>query len=67
MVVICGGNHVPAVVLEDEAMIKILIFGLMIFVVLMVWACCIVAGQADDREERWFERRAEHDPQHNTR
>lgn len=38
-------------------MIKILIFGLMVFVVLMVWAACIVAGETDRREERWFERR----------
>ena len=42
-------------------MIKILIFGLMVFVVLMVWACCIIAGEADRREERWFDGR--HDKQ----
>lgn len=38
-------------------MIKILILGLMVFTVLMVWAACIIAGEADDREERWFEKR----------
>ena len=38
-------------------MIKILILGLMVLVVLMVWAACIVAGEADDREERWFDGR----------
>lgn len=40
-------------------MMKILIFGLMVFVVLMVWAVCIVAGEADDREERWFDGRSD--------
>ena len=42
-------------------MVKILILGLMVFVVLMIWAACIVAGEADDREERWFDGR--HDKQ----
>ena len=41
-------------------MIKILIFGLMIFVVLMVWACCIIAGEADRREEKFWEEKDEH-------
>lgn len=40
-------------------MIKILIFGVMIFVVLLVWASCIVAGRADDREERWKDERSD--------
>ena len=40
-------------------MIKILIFVLMVFVVLMIWAACIVAGEADDREERWFDGRSD--------
>ena len=38
-------------------MIKILIFGLMVFVVLMVWAACIVGGEADDREEEMLRRK----------
>ena len=38
-------------------MVKILVLGLMVFTVLMVWAACIVAGEADDREERWFDGR----------
>lgn len=42
-------------------MIKILIFGLMVFAVLSAWAACIVAGQADNREERCFDGR--HDKQ----
>lgn len=42
-------------------MVKILIFGLMVFIVLLVWAACIVGGEADDREERWFDGR--HDKQ----
>ena len=39
----------------QNEMIKILIFGLMVFVVLMVWACCIVAGEADRREGNFWE------------
>lgn len=38
-------------------MVKILIFGLMVFIVLLVWAACIVAGQADNREEQWFKKK----------
>ena len=38
-------------------MIKILIFGVMVFVVLSVWAACIVAGQADDREEEMLRKK----------
>ena len=41
-------------------MIKILIFGLMVFVVLMVWAACIVAGESDRREEKLLEGKDEH-------
>ena len=35
-------------------MVKILVLSLMVFAVLSAWAACIVAGEADDREERWF-------------
>ena len=38
-------------------MVKILVLGLMMFAVLSAWAACIVAGEADDREERWFDGR----------
>jgi hypothetical protein len=38
-------------------MVKILVLSLMVFAVLSAWAACIVAGQADDREERWFDGR----------
>lgn len=40
-------------------MVKILILGLMVFAVLSAWAACIVAGEADDREERWFDGRSD--------
>jgi hypothetical protein len=42
-------------------MVKILVLSLMVFAVLSAWAACIVAGEADDREERWFDGR--HDKQ----
>ena len=35
-------------------MVKIPVLSLMVFAVLSAWAACIVAGEADDREERWF-------------
>lgn len=38
-------------------MVKILVLSLMVFVVLSAWAACIVAGETDDREERWFDGR----------
>ena len=38
-------------------MVKILVLSLMVFAVLSAWAACIVAGEADDREERWFDGR----------
>ena len=44
----------------QNEMIKILIFGLMVFVVLMVWAACIVAGESDRREEKLLEGKDEH-------
>ena len=40
-------------------MVKILVLGLMVFAVLSAWAACIVGGEADDREERWFDGRKE--------
>ena len=36
-------------------MVKILVLSLMVFAVLSAWAACIIAGEADDREERWFD------------
>lgn len=38
-------------------MVKILILGLMVFTVLMVWAACIIAGEADDREEEMLRKK----------
>ena len=38
-------------------MVKYVIFGTVIFITLLMWACCIAAGEADDREERWFDGR----------
>lgn len=38
-------------------MVKIIVLSLMVFAVLSAWAACIVAGEADDREERWFDGR----------
>jgi len=38
-------------------MVKILVLSLMVFAVLSAWAACIIAGEADDREERWFDGR----------
>ena len=40
-------------------MVKILVLGLMVFAVLSAWAACIVAGEADDREERFFDGRSD--------
>ena len=40
-------------------MVKILVLSLMVFAVLSAWAACIVAGEADDREERWFNERSD--------
>ena len=40
-------------------MVKILVLSLMVFAVLSAWAACIVAGEADDREERWFDGRSD--------
>ena len=38
-------------------MVKYVILGAMVFITLLMYACCVVAGDADDREERWFEKR----------
>ena len=35
-------------------MVKYLIIGTMLFVTFALYACCIAAGEADRREERWF-------------
>ncbi len=42
-------------------MVKILVLSLMVFAVLSAWAACIVAGEADDREERWFDGKGKDD------
>ena len=38
-------------------MVKWLIVGVALFLVAAMYAACIMAGRADDREERWFEKR----------
>ena len=38
-------------------MVKILVLSLMVFAVLSAWAACIVAGEADDREEEMLRRK----------
>lgn len=42
-------------------MVKWLIVGVALFLVAAMYAACILAGRADDREERWFDGR--HDKQ----
>lgn len=37
-------------------MVKYMIFGTMVFITILLYACCILGGEADDREERWFDR-----------
>lgn len=41
-------------------MAKWLIVGVALFLVAAMYAACILAGRADDREERWFYEKAEH-------
>lgn len=36
-------------------MVKYLIIGTMVFITFVLYACCILGGEADDREERWFD------------
>ena len=36
---------------------KFFVIGGMLFLVAAMYAACIMAGRADDREERWFEKR----------
>ena len=38
-------------------MVKFLVIGTMVFITFALYACCILGGEADDREERWFEKR----------
>ena len=38
-------------------MVKILVLSLMVFAVLSAWAACIVAGEADDREEEMLRKK----------
>ena len=38
-------------------MVKILVLSLMVFAVLSAWAACIVAGDADDREEEMLRKK----------
>ena len=40
---------------------KFFVIGGMLFLVAMLYAACIMASRADDREERWFDGR--HDKQ----
>ena len=42
-------------------MVKFLVIGTMVFITFALYACCILGGEADDREERWFDGR--HDKQ----
>ena len=42
-------------------MVKWLIVGVALFLVAAMYAACILAGRADDREERWFDGRAKHE------
>ena len=53
-------SQFSAVVLEDEVMIwKILAITVAALVVMGLYVCLIAAGQADDREERWFDDQSE--------
>lgn len=56
-----GCGHVPAVVLEDEIMLYMITFlgGAMLGGIFGVFTMCMMiqAGQADDREEEWFDER----------
>ena len=38
-------------------MVKYLIIGTMLFVTFALYACCILGGEADDREEEMLEER----------
>jgi len=38
-------------------MVKILVLSLMVFAVLSAWAACIIAGEADDREEEMLRKK----------
>lgn len=33
---------------------KAVIIGIVVFVTLLMYAACVAAGNADDKEERWF-------------
>lgn len=54
-----GGDHVPIVVLEDKIMLYVITFigGAMLGGIFGVFTMCMMiqAGQADDREEAWFD------------
>lgn len=39
-------------------MVKWLIVGVALFLVAAMYAACIMASRADDREEKWFENRS---------
>ena len=57
-------SQLPAVVLEDKIMIwKILAITVAALIVVVLYVCLIAAGQADRREEKWFddERRSNQD------
>ena len=39
-------------------MAKYLMIGAAIFITILLYACCVAGGEADDREERWFASRS---------
>ena len=43
---------------EDRRMVKYFMIGAAIFITILMYACCVAGGEADDREERWFESRS---------
>ena len=38
---------------------KAVIIGIVVFVTLLMYAACVAAGNADDREEEWFDGRSD--------
>ena len=35
-------------------MVKYFMIGAAIFIAILMYACCVAGGEADDLEERWF-------------
>lgn len=60
---LCGCGHIPALVLEDKRMSYLMTFlagGIMGGIFGVFTMCMMIqAGQADDREERWFDGRSD--------